>query len=213
MKTLETMVFLLVTLSSCGQTVSTDRKETSNELTSQDASNIYKKITSEVCNCTLTTMKNNRPSTTLDSCYKIGIEKFSDTLKILGFDPKSSVGKNKLLNEIKFYTCKDLYTLMQNEWTDNEAKKLLFKGGLVKQTKLPSGLYEIEMSDAKSKRIMTFYTKIQLDEKQIKKYKAGYELTLEYEIIKNFTTKKDEYFLKQFGEVSRVGAVEVTNQK
>ena len=99
---------------------------------------------------------------------------------------------------------------MQKEYEDENARKLVFKGELVSQRKLPTGLYEIVMK-AKTNETKVFYSKNPLNETQIKKYEPGYELTIEYEIIRNNTTNKDEYFLKE-GTVSSVGAVKVTKQ-
>ncbi|GAB2843367.1 hypothetical protein GCM10027043_52950 [Ferruginibacter profundus] len=152
----------------------------------------------------------------MDSCYQSVLLKYKDSLKQLGFDPATQVGQLKLINEVlnKLYlNCPDLSKLMQKEYEDETAKKLLFKGELVSQTKLPSGLYEIAMKNVKTKETKMFYAKGPLYETQIKKYEPGYELTVEYEIVKNRATQKDEYFLKEYGTVSSVGAVKVTTQK
>jgi hypothetical protein len=213
MKTLNIIVLLLVTLSSCGQTVSTDKPQTANKPTSQEALAVYQTMTSEICNCTSTTMKNSKPSTTLDSCYKVILDQYTDTLKAFGYDPASSVGQNKLLNEIRLYQCRDLYSLMQKEWSDEEAKKLLFKGEFVSQKKLATGEYEITLKDSKRKEQKVFRAKSPFDESSVKKYLPGYELTIEYEVVKNSKTNKDEFYIKESGTVSSVGAVPVTNQK
>lgn len=213
MKPLNIIVFLFVTLSSCGQTVSTDKQQPANKPTSQEALAVYQSMTSEICNCTSTTMKNSKPSTTLDSCYKVVVNKFTDTLKFMGYDPASPVGQNKLLNEIRLYQCRDLYSLMQKEWSNEEAKKLLFKGEFVSQKKITTGEYEIIFKDSKTKEQKVFKAKNAFDENSVKQYLPGYELTIEYEIVKNSKTKKDEFYIKETGTVSSVGAVPVTNQK
>jgi hypothetical protein len=211
MKTLNIVVLLFVTLSSCGQTVSTDKQQAANKPTSQEALAVYQQMTSQICNCTSETMKNNKPSTSLDSCYKVVLDKFTDTLKTLGYDPASSEGQNKLLNEIRLYQCRDLYSLMQKEWSDEEAKKLLFKGEFVSQKKLASGEYEITFKDSKTKEHKVFKERNPFDESSVKNYLPGYELTIEYEVVKNSKTKKDEFYIKESGTVSSVGAVPVTN--
>lgn len=214
MKTLNIVVLLFVTLSSCGQTVSTDKQQpSSNKPTSQEALAVYQLMTTKICDCTSKTMKNNKPSTSLDSCYKVVLDKFTDTLRTLGYDPASSEGQNKLLNEIRLYQCRDLYSLMQKEWSDEEAKKLLFKGEFVSQKKLATGEYEITLKDSKTKQQKVFKAKNPFDENSVKNYLPGYELTIEYEIVKNSKTKKDELYIKENGTVSSVGAVPVTNQK
>src|SRR6266480_28485 len=58
MKPLNIIVFFLVTLSSCGQTVSTDKRQNPTKSTSKEALSIYQNMTSEICNCTTGTMKN-----------------------------------------------------------------------------------------------------------------------------------------------------------
>ena len=207
---------ILITLSACGQSQNNNKGVSQTSSVSKDTTTIYRNISLEICNCTFTTMKNNKPSTTMDSCYQAVLLKYNDSLKYLGFDPATQVGQNKLSNEVvgKLYrNCPDLSKLMQKEYADENAKKLLFKGELVSQRKLPSGLYEIVMKNVKSKKTKIFYAKNPLDETQIKKYEPGYELTLEYEIVKNKSTQKDEYFFKEYGTESSVGAIKVTTQK
>lgn len=201
MKTLNIVVFLFLTLSSCGQTVSTDKPQTANKLTSQEGLAIYQAMTSEICNCISNTMRNNKPSTTMDSCYKVTVDKYTDTLKALGYDPSSSVGQNKLLNEIKFTRCWDLYKLMQKERDDEDAKKLLFKGTIVSQKKLPNGEIEIVMADAKTKKQKTFKSMSFLsDPSQTNKKLLEYEMTVEYEVRNNSKTKQNEYYIKEGGK-------------
>jgi hypothetical protein len=45
---------------------------------------------------------------------------------------------------------------MQKEWSDEEAKKLLFKGEFVSQKKLATGDYEIILKDSKTKEKKKF---------------------------------------------------------
>ncbi len=182
---------------------------------SKDTTTIYRNISLETCNCIYSTMKNNKPSTSMDSCFQAVLLKYNDSLKQLGFDPATQIGQFKLSNEVvgKLYrNCPDLSKLIQREYEDKNAKKLLFKGELVSQAKLPSGVYQIVMKNVKSNQTKTFYAKNPLDEAQIKKYELGYELTVEYEIVKNNSTNKEEYHLKESATVSSVGAVKVTTQ-
>lgn len=216
MKPLIFSTIIISTLSACGQTPNSNKGVNQINSVSKDTTTIYRNISLKTCSCTFSTMKNNKPSTSMDSCYQAVLLRYNDSLKHLGFDPATQVGQNKLSNEVvgKLYSnCPDLYKLMQKEYADENAKKLLFKGELVSQTKLPTGFYEIVMKNVKSKETKTFFAKNPLDETQIKKYEPGYELTLEYEIVKNRTTQKDEYFLKEYGTVSSVGAVKATTQK
>lgn len=137
----------------------------------------------------------------MDSCYKVTVDKYTDTLKALGYDPSSSVGQNKLLNEIKFTRCWDLYKLMQKERDDEDAKKLLFKGTIVSQKKLPNGEIEIVMADAKTKKQKTFKSMSFLsDPSQTNKKLLEYEMTVEYEVRNNSKTKQNEYYIKEGGK-------------
>ena len=216
MKPFTFSTIILLTLSACGQTPNNNEGVNQTSSVSRDTTTIYRNISLETCNCTFSTMKNNKPSTSMDSCYQAILLKYNDSLRHLGFDPATQGGQNELSNEVigKLYrNCPDLSKLMQKEFADENAKKLLFKGELVSQTKLPSGLYEITMKNVKSNETKIFYAKNPLDETEIKKYEPGYELTLEYEIVKNKTTQKNEYFLKEYGTVSSVGAVKVATQK
>lgn len=212
MKPLNIVVLLFVTLSSCGQTVSTDKQQTANKPTSQEALAVYQRMTGEICNCTSSTMKNNKPSTSLDSCYKVVLDKYTDTLKALGYDPASSAGQNKLSNEIRLYLCRDMYSLLQKEWADDDAKKLLFKGTIVSQKKLPDGEIEIVMADAKTKEQKTFKSMSFLsDPSQTNKKLLEYEMTIEYEIKHNPKTKRDEYYIKEGGKNMTIGVEKVGN--
>jgi len=202
-----------MTLTSCGQTVKSDNQQSPYKLTSKEALVVYQTMTSEICNCTSVTMKNNKPSTTLDSCYKIVLAKFTDTLKTLGYDLSTSAGQLRLSNEIRLYQCEDLYSLMQKEWSDEEAKKLLFKGEFVSQKKLATGDYEIILKDSKTKEKKVFKAKNPFDENSVKQYLPGYELKIEYEIVRNSKTRKEELYIKENGTVSSAGTVPVTNQK
>ena len=214
MKPLTFSTVILLTLSACGQTPKSNKVTSQPSSVSKDTSTIYRDISLETCNCTFSTMKNNKPSTSMDSCYRAALLKYNDSLKQLGLDPATQAGQLRLSNEVvgKLYVnCPDLSKLVQTEYEDENAKKLLFTGELVSQRKLTTGLYEILMKSIKTKETKVFRAKHPFDETQIKKYKPGYELTIEYEIVRNKTTNKDEYFLKE-GTVSGVGAVKVTTQ-
>ena len=100
---------------------------------------------------------------------------------------------------------------MQKEWSDEEAKKLLFKGEFVSQRKSATGEYEVTLKDSKTKEQKVFKAKNPFDENSVKNYLPGYELTIEYEVVKNSKTKKDEFHIKESGTVSSVGAVPVGN--
>jgi hypothetical protein len=208
-------MIILLTIAACAQTPKNNRNINTASAASKDTTTIYRNISQATCNCSFSTMKNNKPSTSMDSCYQAILLKYTDSLKQLGFDPATPAGQLKLANEVGgnlHLNCPDLFKLMQKEYEDENARKLLFKGELVAQTKLPSGLYKIVLKNTQSKETKIFYAKNPLDESQIKKFEPGYELTIEYEIRKNKTTNKDEYFVKETGTVLSVGAVKITAQ-
>ena len=206
MKPLNILVFIFTTFFSCGQTVTSDKQQTSGKPLSREALTIYQSMTGEICNCTSGTMKNNKPSTTFDSCYKIVLNKYTDTLKALGYDPASSIGQNKLSNEI----CRDLYQLMQKEWADKDANKLLFKGTIASQKELSNGEIEIVMVNSTTKEKRTFKSKSFLSNPlETNKNTLSYEMTVEYEVRQNPKTKRDEYFIKEGGKTMTIEARKV----
>ena len=213
MRSLNIAVLLLVTVSSCGQSVSTDKQQSSDKSTSREAVAVYQTMTGEICNCTMNTIRGDKPSTTFDSCYKAIVDKYTDTLKTMGCDPASTVGQNKLSNGIQLYRCSDLYHLIEKEFSEEEAKKLLFKGEFVSQKKLTTGEYEIILKDGKTKEQKAFKAKNPFDEKSVEAYLPGYEVTIEYEIVTNLETNKDEFYIKEGADIRGVGAVPVSKQK
>jgi hypothetical protein len=132
-------------------------------------------------------------------------------LNYIGFDPGSPKGKNMLTNEIRINLCSDLYSLMQMEWSERQAKKEIFKGEFISQKKIETGKYAITLKDSKTNELKGFIAKNPLDEGTIKKYLSGYEVTVEYEIVKNDKSKKDEYYIKEGGSITTIGAVQVEN--
>lgn len=214
MKIVNFLAVLLFAFSSCGQAPK-NNKVVINTNSIAYHSPTYTSITNEVCDCSFKNMKDNRLSTSFDSCYKLVILKYTDSLEKDGIDPNTSAGEFQLSSDIikrlELY-CTNFSKLMEKEYEERDASKLLFVGEFVSQQKLSSGRYKIEMRNTKSNETKTFFSKTPLDETQIKKYEPGYELTVEYEIIRNRTTNKDEYLLKEFGTVSSVGAVKVKTQ-
>lgn len=207
---------VLLTFSACGQTSGDKAKDGSKkEVALKDASMIYKNINSEICECTTLAMKSGKSSASSDSCYKITLEKYDSSLKQSGVDLATQAGQDMLTHEVilKLYrSCPELAKLMEKETLNQQAGKLVFTGELISQTKLPSGLFEIVMKSGTSAEKRTFYAKNPLNEAQIKKYEPGYELTVEYEIVKNKTTNKDEFYLKPSGGITTIGAVKAVEQ-
>lgn len=200
MKFLAFSTIILLTLSACGQTPNSSKGISQTSSVSKDTTTIYRNISLETCSCTFSTMKNNKPSTSLDSCYKAVLLKYNDSLKLLGFDPVTQLGQIKLSNEVvgKLYrNCPDFFKLMQKEYADDNAKKLLFTGSIVSQIQLPSGELEIVLLDNKTKIKQAFKSKNSLyDSSSSDKNILSYETTIEYEIRHNSKTNKDEYYIK-----------------
>lgn len=196
MKILILVAFLFSALPSFAQIVATDNRLEVTKPTSQEALVIYQTMTREICNCTSATIKNSKPSTAFDTCYKIVLEKYTDTLKVLGYDPGSEVGQNKLLNEIRLYLCRDTYSLLLKEWAEEDAKKLLFKGIIVSQKQLPNGEVEVVMANKTTKERRTFKSTTFLnDPAQSNKKLIEYEMTVEYEVRSNTETSQNEYYI------------------
>ncbi len=197
MKPFLLLIVIFLTLSVFGQTT-------------KDTATIFRNLSLEICNCTFSKMKNNKPSATLDSCHKAMVLKYGDRLKEVGIDPQTQVGIYKILNEVDLINrinCPELTRLVQKEY---DGGKLKFSGELVSQRKLTSGLYEVVMIEVASKEIKTFLAKTPVDETLVTKYSPGYVLTLEYEIVQNQKTKENEYYLKADGKFSIMGVVKAT---
>jgi hypothetical protein len=201
MKPLTFSTIILLTLSACGQTPKSDRVISKTNSAPKDTTTIYKNISAELCSCTYATMRNNKPSTSMDSCYKVVLLEYTDSLKSLGFDPATQVGQLKLSNEVVgklYFNCRDLSKLMEKEFAEDNAKKLLFKGTIGSQRQLPNGEVEIMMIESKTKKSQVFKSNSFLDDpSKADKNTLSYELTVEYEIKSNPTTKKDEFYIKQ----------------
>jgi hypothetical protein len=200
MKPLAFSTIMLLTLAACGQTPNSSNSVSKTSSVSKDTTTIYRNISLETCNCTFSTMKNNKPSTSMDSCYQAVLLKYNDSLKQLGFNPATQVGQNKLSTEVVgklYHNCPDLSRLIQKEYAAGNAKKLLFKGSIVSQKQLSSGEFEIVLLNNKSKAKQIFKSKNPLYNPSISdKNILSYETTVEYEIRHNSKTNKNEYYIK-----------------
>jgi hypothetical protein len=187
---------ILSTLFSCGQ----------NQTKVNTA--IYDSVTAAFCVCVTKQMRDDKPSTVLDSCYKESIKKHYVDLKKNGNDTSTEEGQLKLSSQItdkKFYFgCNNVYKLLEREWSEADSKKLKFIGSFISQKKLPSGPYEIIIEEKITKEQRAFISDIPLNEVDIKKFEPGYELTVEYEVIHNTKTNKDEYKSKGIRSVGMV---------
>jgi hypothetical protein len=131
----------------------------------------------------------------------------------MGLDPSSTAGKNKLINGVRFEQCKEMYNLLTKEQAAENAKKLLFKGEFVSQTKLSNGFYEIIVKDKKTNEQKAFKAKEQFDQNSVKNYLPGWEMTVEYEIVTNTKTKKQELYIKDAIQITTTGFTRVNNHK
>jgi hypothetical protein len=216
MRTLYIPAFILMMLSACGQSPEREKAAIKTDSAPKESTAIFVKMSSAVCNCTSTSMRNNKPSLTIDSCYQKVIEQYTDSLKLAGVDPATSDGQSKLSHEImgKFNLhCPEISRLFQIETDEANAKKLLFKGSFISQRILATGEYEIIFSDSKTYEQKIFKSKNSFNESSVKDLLPGYEVTIEYEMKKNTKTNKDEYYIKENGTIMTVGAVPVKTQK
>lgn len=195
------LIIILLALTACGPSPESDKVRSPISSLLKDTTIIYKSISKELCNCTFATMRNNKPSTSIDSCYKVVLLKYTDSLKSLRVDPNTQLGELKVYNEVigKIYlNCRDLSELIQKEINDQNSNKLLFKGSIVSQKQLTSGEFEIVLLDNKTKTRQTFKSKNSLyDPSSNDKNILSYETTVEYEIKHNPKTNKDEYYIKE----------------
>jgi hypothetical protein len=217
MRPLQFLIIILLTLTACGQTPKKDKASSQTMSISVGLATIYKSISTELCNCTFTTMKNNMPSTSIDSCYKAVLLKYTDSLKSFGLDPTTQSGELKVSNEVigKLYlNCRDLSKLIQKEIDDKNLNKLLFKGSIVSQKQLPTGEFEIVLLDNKTKSKQTFKSKSSLhDPSSGDKNILSYQTTIEYEIRHNSKTNQDEYYIKEGASSSGVSIQKVDDPK
>jgi hypothetical protein len=200
MKPFILLIAICLTLSAGGQTP-------------KDTTSIFRNLSLEICNCTFSKMRDNKPSSALDTCRKAMVLKYTDSLKQMGFDPIMETGFWKLYNEVdrKLYlNCPELTKLIQKEY---DGDKLRFSGELVSQKKLQSGLYEVTICEVASKEIKIFFAKKPLDESFISKYEPGYVMTVEYEVVNNKQTNKDESYLKEVGGFSIMGIMKAATPK
>ena len=156
---------------------------------------------SKICSCSYSTMRNSKPSTTFDSCYNAIILQYDYTLKKLDIDVKTTGGQDKLDNKMMRNFQKDypdIARLMQKESEDDDARKFLFTGEIVSQKQLPNGEVEIILSNRDTKERQSFKSKnLIYDPREHDKNTLVYEVTVEYEIIKDPITHKDEFYIKE----------------
>lgn len=201
---------IILILSSCGQATKTGTTNSDANVPAKDTVTIYVNMSSAVCNCITTTMIDNKPSTVMDSCFKKVTRQYTDSLKAMGFDPTSSKGQSKMFKEMARWLnglCPVVGTLLDKEADDKN--KLLFKGSFVSQQKLSNGTYEVTLQDNTTKEQTVFKSKFPFDEKSVQDYLPGYEMTMEYQLVLNKTTGKNEFYLKQTTPISTIGATAV----
>ncbi|HSC36629.1 MAG TPA: hypothetical protein VLD19_02110, partial [Chitinophagaceae bacterium] len=201
--------------SACGQAhtpkIDTIISRTAASLKAEDA--IYNNMSNAICNCITTTMVDNKPYTVADSCYKQAIRQYTDGLKAIGRDVTSQKDYSNMINamSVRLYRlCPAAASLFPQEYDDKN--KLLFKGSFVSQRKLPDGTCEVTLQDNTTKEQTVFKSKYPFDEKLVEDYLPGYELTMEYELIWNKTTEKNEYHLKESAPISTIGAKAVKKE-
>lgn len=175
------LTFCFLTLSSCGQ--NTNDKE------------IYDKMVSEICSCSQTN-QTQKASVQIDSCYKLSIRNNYKTLQKLGIDSATQDGQNKLYKEVmanKFpLSCKYTYARLMKEFKEYNASKLTFTGKFISQT--PNNkkkFYVLILQSIQTKEKKEFHSTISVDED-----KRNDEITVEYEVVKNKETNREELIVK-----------------
>jgi hypothetical protein len=171
-----------------------------------DTVSIFRNLRSEFCRCTSAVLETQKSSDAVDTCFNAIFPKYIEKFRKMGFDTATKRGQSKMKSEIydKLYSsCPALESRAQREFDEEEAKKLYFTGQLISQKQLPSGLYEVVLKDSVSSETRTFLAKRQIDDSFFKKNcQPGYELKIEYEVVKNNTSQDDEYHIKEFGTMT-----------
>ena len=165
-----------------------------------DTVTVFRHFLADLCRCDFDGLKKSQGvDYDPNPCVKKLVAAYTDSFKRIGFDPATEKGLSKLRDVISHVyegSCPEFDSLLMVRTAEEEAKKLYFKGNLVSQRPLPSGQYEVILQDAASAKVKTFLSPYPVDESIFKqKCKPGYLLVLEYKVVKNKTSGKDEYFL------------------
>ena len=177
---------LFILFLSCGEQPSADTPQSTDTTQIISSKTIYQTITDQICHCTTVSMRNNKPSATLDSCYKEAIDKNKDSLKRLGINLTTLNGYKALLNEIRLEDCDVLDSLMQEQAKEAKAKRsmLSFTGQLISQTKVEVG-YELILRNDRTKEQKVFISHAPLNENSMRNLRPGFEVDVEYMIVRN----------------------------
>ncbi|PWV45156.1 hypothetical protein [Chitinophaga sp. S165] len=217
MKTLYLSLLLLVLFSACKETATNAQQQTSHKVISPADRAVYKSMmTNEFCDCFSEQNMNKKPSVAIDTCFKIIAEKFADELKDMGVDTSLSPVESHLIDNINIFACGNAIHLMEEEKIAEEAKLLLVKGQFISQKKLSTGEYEVVLREDKTGKQRVLKSKNLFNEELVKDKSLGYELTVEYKIVKNKKTGKDEQYVKDASEgglISVTGPVEFEVEK
>lgn len=209
-------LFCLFVVFACEGSVSTAKGQTLHKGLSYDTAAIYRSITTEICNCLSREKENHKTSVAVDTCFKIVTAKFADTLKAIGVDISVSPVENNLAVNVKWIRCGNIFHLMEEEHMAEEAKLLLVKGEFISQRKLATGEYEVILHENKTGKQKVLKSKNRFPEEIVKDEEPGYELTVEYKVVKNKTTGENELYIKDVlegGRLDVIGAVKFQSQK
>lgn len=207
MKTLYLSLLLLVLFSVCKEAATNAQQQTSHKIISPDVKAVYKSMTNEFCNCFSEQKTNKKPSVAMDTCFNVIVEKFANELKDMGVDTSLSPVENHLIDNINIFACDNAIHLLEEEKRSEEAKLLLVKGQFISQKKLSNGEYEVILREDKTGKQRVLKSKNRFQEEIVEDALPGYELTVEYKIVKNKKTGKGEPYVK---DASESGLISVT---
>lgn len=209
MKTISFSIFIFFALSVCRQNSVIAQSNKGRALSSTDSALIIRQMSKQLCNCVNSTMKNEKPKKVVDSCLKLMVFRYIDSLNKLGYDYKEQSGILQVwanMFTLLKTSCPNILPLLSQESEEEQAHELFFKGKLISERRLPSGLYEIFMKESNSfYSTKTFLSRTPIDTTIINSYVSGCEIRFAYEIRKNPKSEIDELYIKEGGGIIYFG--------
>lgn len=209
MKKFSFSIFIFFALSACGQDSAIAQSKKQLPLSSTDSAIIIRQMSKQLCDCVNSTMKDEKPKKAVDSCLKLMVVHYIDSLNKLGYDSKEQTTLVQVwanMFTLLKTSCPNILQLLSQESSEEQAHGLFFKGKLISERRLPSGLYEIFMKESNSfYSTKTFLSRTPIDTTIINSYVSGCEIRFAYEIRKNPKTHGDEFYIKEGGGIIYFG--------